>query len=291
MRMVSGAVVGGRSLAAAGATVGDMHPPLNPRRGLTLTGVALVASLVGAGAAAATTEPVPPDESAAVPSDASDPSATPNPSEAPAASEDAGAFDIPGGVRPDVLEEGTWFDESGRLWSPEASTVSDEKQAAFCDFLFGTPDEIAEVFGVDGLRLVDGSGFVVLGGGGTGYRCGYVPDDAGTAAEETPTSDDTAGDSAATDTATEPATESSAADTAPESSAEADDEQPVIYFTLWDKAVEVEDDAAGVLEVFVLDVGDADETVLLALSDEFDWEMIDAEFAQAWLAAARDRLA
>lgn len=85
---------------------------------------------------------------------------------------------LPGGEQPAVLLDGTgtWFDGEGRLYLPEATGQTDEEQAAFCEFLFGRPDEVAAVFGAGELTLFEGSGFFNNGGNGVGWRCGYRAD-------------------------------------------------------------------------------------------------------------------
>lgn len=254
----------------------------------------MLASCILGGVVAAGTDPGPPAETAVGSSDAVDASA-PDPS-----ATDGGAFDIPGGVEPEILQEGTWFDSEGRLYFPEATTQSDEKNAAFCSFLFGTPDEVADVLGLDELAWAEESGLVNLGGGGTGYSCGLVPadsDDALVLSSEAASADTggAAGDTSMTESSSDTTTESSS-DTTTESSSDAttgdDDEvRPLVVFALLSQPLDVDGTPEGYAEFFQLEGGEDADSGALALSNEFDGEPIDAEFAEAWLTTARDRTA
>lgn len=91
----------------------------------------------------------------------------------------ASATALPGGsTGKSVLREHSWLDDDGRLHFGEAAPA-DDVQAAICDYLFGTPRQVAKVAKLDGdLTLNADSGYATAGGGGTGFRCYYDVDDA-----------------------------------------------------------------------------------------------------------------
>lgn len=80
---------------------------------------------------------------------------------------------IPGGGSADELAAAGLLDGAGRVaYGP---VVPDEEfDGAICEYLFGSPTEVAALVGLPAdTMLVDDSGPVNLGGGGTGVRCGY----------------------------------------------------------------------------------------------------------------------
>ena len=90
----------------------------------------------------------------------------------------ASASALPGGsTGKSVLQEHNWLDEDGRLYFGE-SAPGDDVQAAFCDYLFGTPKQVGKVAKLEGnVKLNADSGYATAGGGGTGFRCFYDVDE------------------------------------------------------------------------------------------------------------------
>ncbi len=228
-------------------------------------------TMLGSAAVASATEPQPPTDTSVG-----------------AASE----FDVPGGVAPEVLQEGTWFDDQGRLYFPENSDQSAEKDAAFCSFVFGTPEEVAAVLGLDGeLAIAENSGLVNLGGGGIGYSCGYVPADSEDALE---IATDSTGPGPGAES--EPATTGDAPDTTSDpsdttSDAADDDIRPLVVFALLSEPLDIDGIPEGYAELFQVEGADSEYSGALGLSTEYDGDPIDEAIAQAWLTTARDRLA
>jgi hypothetical protein len=85
--------------------------------------------------------------------------------------------EFPGGeAGVDELAPHNWLGDDGTLFYGETEPPR-EIQEALCDYLVGTPDEVADAAGLDGdVTLEDGSGYTVLGGSGVGFRCGYEVD-------------------------------------------------------------------------------------------------------------------
>lgn len=83
---------------------------------------------------------------------------------------------LPGGKHgKDILGE-RWFNKDGKLYHPEAAP-SDEKQAALCDYIYGTPAEVGKLAKLKGtVTLGPDSGFLNLGGNGFQYGCVYAVD-------------------------------------------------------------------------------------------------------------------
>lgn len=100
---------------------------------------------------------------------------TPNEGDPTESSESSGP---PGGTSgSDVIDE---YDrlEDGRVFSGITNVGDDEFDAAVCEFLFGTPEEVAAYAGLSGdVHLVPESGERNSGGGGSGYRCGWGTSD------------------------------------------------------------------------------------------------------------------
>lgn len=84
----------------------------------------------------------------------------------------------PGGTSgEDVIAEFDRLDDRGRVFSGITNVGDDRFDAAVCEYLFGTPAEVAEYAGLDsGVVLIEGSGERSAGGGGSGYLCGWGVD-------------------------------------------------------------------------------------------------------------------
>lgn len=254
-----------------------MRPFTPLRRAPALAGAALLPIVAASAVASAGTEPSPPAETTSTSS--------------------VGDIEIPGGIEPDILQEGTWFDDDGRLYLPENTDQPSDKDAAFCSFVFGSPDEVAEALGLDEeLTFAESSGLVYYGGGGSGYSCGYVPldsdlamviatEDSGPDGTDAVGADDTsAGDTADDDTTT--------GDTATgDTTDEEQSDRPLVVFALLSEPLEIDGVPEGYAQMFQLEGADGEYSGALGLSTEYDGDPVDDAFAQAWLTTARDRLA
>jgi hypothetical protein len=82
--------------------------------------------------------------------------------------------ELPGGTAgEDVLAEHGFLSDDGQVGFAEGPPP-EEVQPAFCDYLFGEPDEVAEVAELEGtVSLNEDSGFRNAGGSGIGFRCAY----------------------------------------------------------------------------------------------------------------------
>lgn len=82
--------------------------------------------------------------------------------------------DLPGGTAgKSVLADHNFLDGDDRVRFAE-SKPSDEVQSAICDYLFGKPEEVADVAKLEGqVALNEDSGFNSAGGNGIGFQCGY----------------------------------------------------------------------------------------------------------------------
>lgn len=100
-----------------------------------------------------------------------------NDSTAEASSE---STELPGGkVDEDVLPKDLWFTDDGLLRRTQEQPGNDKVQKAFCEYLFGTPEEVAETAGLTGDVEVQDAGYLYLGDDGEGFQCVYEAGDQG----------------------------------------------------------------------------------------------------------------
>src|SRR5699024_8993793 len=88
--------------------------------------------------------------------------------------------ELPGGkVEENVLPEDLWFTDDGLLRRSQEQTGKDKIQEAFCEYLFGTAEEVAKTAGLTGDVEVQDAGYLYLGDDGEGFQCVYVAGDQG----------------------------------------------------------------------------------------------------------------
>lgn len=87
-------------------------------------------------------------------------------------------YQYPGGTAgKDLLSQHHWLDEQGRLSFGETAPKDRKIQHAFCDYLFGTVDEVAELGNLPGTVTLDEvSGYKNFGANGTPFVCVYDAD-------------------------------------------------------------------------------------------------------------------
>lgn len=80
----------------------------------------------------------------------------------------------------EILEEAGWLTDGKITIGPVGPQDEPEIDLAMCDYLFGSPEQVAQTVGVQGtVELAAGeSGFAQLGGTGGGVRCLYLVDGA-----------------------------------------------------------------------------------------------------------------
>lgn len=88
-----------------------------------------------------------------------------------------GDREFPGGTDGvEVLTQANLLSRDGRLVFTETAPAP-EAQAAICDYLFGAPDEVAEVAGLSGtITLEEEAGYLDLGVDDILIQCGYEVD-------------------------------------------------------------------------------------------------------------------